>query len=164
MIDNLPTGFTLRKVADGDAEGLMKLIGGCFAEYDGVYLEPDGLDADLKAYATYLEGIGGEGYVLEHEGEIVALASCAPGEAADFQLKRIYLSASLRGTGLGPKLARLIEDRARARGAKSIELWSDSRFARAHAFYSREGYVKQGETRDLHDSSNTTEFHFIKAL
>ncbi|MFC4349895.1 GNAT family N-acetyltransferase [Kordiimonas lipolytica] len=155
----------LRKVTDKDAKGLIDLIGGIFSEYEGVFLEPDGLDEDLKAYASYIEGIGGEGYVVDgDDGALLACVSYAPLEGNRFQLKRIYLSKDLRGTGMGLKLLHHVEDKARARGATEMELWSDTRFTRAHRFYEREGYVKQDYTRDLHDSSNTTEYCFIKAL
>ncbi|TNE61562.1 MAG: GNAT family N-acetyltransferase [Alphaproteobacteria bacterium] len=162
MIKDLPADFSLRAVADTDADGLITLIGNCFGEYEGVYLEPDGLDSDLRAYASYLADIKGAGYIIEKNGEIVAVVSCAPIGAGRWQLKRIYLGQALRGTGLGPKLLKFIEDFMRAAGAESIELWSDTRFSRAHRFYEREGYEKQAQTRDLHDSSNTTEFYFIK--
>ena len=159
------TDFDLRPVRDKDADGLIALIGGIFGEYEGVYLEPDDLDKDLRAYESYITGEGGEGFVLEGaDGKLLACVSYCPIEGERYQLKRIYLSADLRGSGMGVKLLHHVEDLARARGARTMELWSDTRFTRAHRFYEREGYVKQPKTRDLHDSSNTTEYQFIKAL
>lgn len=155
----------LRPVRDEDAKGLIDLIGGIFSEYDGVFLEPDGLDADLQAYATYMTEIGGEGFVIDgDDGKLLACVSYAPLTGLRFQLKRIYLSQDLRGSGMGVKLLYYVESLAKARGATEMELWSDTRFSRAHRFYEREGYVKQPHTRDLHDISNTTEYQFIKAL
>lgn len=158
------TDFQLRPVRDDDAEGLIALIGGIFSEYEGVYIEPDDLDSDLQAYKTYMDSQGGEGFVIDGEGKLLACVSYCPIEGERFQLKRIYLSKDLRGTGMGLKLLHHVEDLARARGAKTMELWSDTRFTRAHSFYEREGYQRQPETRDLHDSSNTTEYQFIKQL
>ncbi|WP_417451223.1 GNAT family N-acetyltransferase [Kordiimonas sp.] len=158
------TDTTLRPVRDDDAEGLITLIGGIFAEYDGVHIEPDGLDSDLHAYASYMASVEGEAFVVEGGGKLLACVSYCPLAGSRFQLKRIYLSADLRGSGMGLKLLQHAEGRARTRGAKSMELWSDTRFTRAHRFYEREGYIKQAETRDLHDSSNTTEYQFIKEL
>ncbi|NVJ99125.1 MAG: GNAT family N-acetyltransferase [Alphaproteobacteria bacterium] len=155
----------MRAVTDKDRAGLIDLIGGIFSEYDGVMLEPEGLDADLQAYATYMRGIEGEAFVVDGEdGGLLACVSYAPVEGSRFQLKRIYLSKDLRGSGMGLKLLHHVEDKARARGAAEMELWSDTRFTRAHRFYEREGYVKQSYTRDLNDSSNTTEYCFIKLL
>lgn len=152
----------LRPVRNKDADGLFGLIERCFAEHDGVFVERDGLDADLNTYATFLENIAGEGYVIEDRDQIVALVSCAPVDDKRYQLKRFYLDSSLRGKGLSQKMLALVEARAIAAGATSLELWSDTRFKRAHRFYEREGFTRQPQTRDLHDRSNTTEYQFIK--
>ena len=53
---------------------------------------------------------------------------------------------------------------AREWQAHTIDLWSDIRFREAHAFYQALGYSQTGGTRDLHDLSNSTEYHFIKRL
>lgn len=156
--------LNLRHVRDEDGPALIELIGSIFGEYEGVYLEPDGLDSDLNAYASYIEAEGGEGFVVEGEDGLLACVSYSQIEGTQYQLKRIYLSADLRGSGMGLKLLHHVETLAKARGAATMELWSDTRFTRAHRFYEREGYVKQAKTRDLHDSSNTTEFQFIKTL
>ena len=158
------TEFDLRPVRDEDGPALIKLIGGIFSEYEGVFIEPDGLDSDLNAYASYIAAEGGEGFVVEGGGDLLACVSYSQIEGSQYQLKRIYLSADLRGSGMGIKLLHHVEALAKARGATTMELWSDTRFTRAHRFYEREGYVKQAQTRDLHDSSNTTEYQFIKAL
>lgn len=154
----------LRPVRNADADGLFALIGACFAEYEDVHLEPDGLDKDLHAYADEIEAADGIGLVAEEGGRITALASGAPVRGGLYQLKRFYLDASHRGSGFALTMLARIEEAARAAGASEIELWSDTRFTRAHRFYEREGYRKSGKTRDLHDISNTTEFHFIKSL
>ncbi len=156
--------MNVRPVRNKDAPRLVDLLSRCFSEYPGVVVEPDGVDSDLNTYATALENLGGEGYVLDEGDRIVALVSGAPLTETTYQLKRIYLDASLRGTGAASRLLDLIEGRARALGAKQVELWSDTRFARAHRFYEREGYARTAETRLLNDASNTEECQFIKAF
>ena len=156
--------MTFRPVRNGDADGLISLVERCFSEHPGVVVEPDGIDADLRAYATVLEKSGGEGFVLEQDDQIVALVSGVLLSAGRYQLKRIYLDSRLRGSGMGTKLLHLIESRAAACGAASIELWSDTRFERAHRFYTREGYAKTGAERALGDLSNSIEYQFTKTL
>ncbi len=153
---------TIRPVRNKDGDGLIDLIERCFSEYPGVVVELDGIDSDLNAYATALEKIGGEGFVIEQDGRIVGLVSGFLATGSHYQLKRIYLDADLRGSGMGGKLLRLIEDRAKACGATAIELWSDSRFLRAHWFYQREDFARSGKERELGDLSNTVEYHFVK--
>ena len=152
----------LRPVKDSDADALIALIGGCYSEYEGVFLDLDDLDSDLKAYASYVAARDGEAYVLDDAGDIFACVAFAKNDGV-FELKRMYLRADKRGSDLAVKLLRYIEDRAQAKGATELNAWSDDRFIRAHHFYTREGYVLQkDETRFLHDISNSTEILFIK--
>lgn len=154
----------VRPVRDKDAPKLLALVGRCFAEYEGVVLEPEGIDADLNHYASVLEKTGGEGYVVDRGEDIVALVACVPSGDDRFELKRFYLDQDLRGSGIASKLLRLVEGRARTYGAQTMELWSDTRFERAHRFYEREGFARQEHTRALGDSSNSIEYQYIKAL
>jgi putative acetyltransferase len=78
------------------------------------------------------------------------------------ELKKVYLDRELRGQGWGRRLIEHAEQRARELGLERIESWSDTRFETAHAVYLRLGYRPTGRTRNLHDLSNTTEFHFLK--
>jgi putative acetyltransferase len=45
-----------------------------------------------------------------------------------------------------------------------LELWSDTRFVDAHRLDARLGYRRLPGTRDLHDRSNSTEYHYAKSL
>ena len=71
---------------------------------------------------------------------------------------------SVRRLGLASVLASLVDEEANARGAAFIDLWSDTRFDKAHAFYARMGFEGGTRTRNLNDLSNTVEFYFRKAL
>ena len=51
-----------------------------------------------------------------------------------------------------------------AGGADRLELWSDTRFERAHAFYEKQGFVRAGPLRPLGDKSGSIEFGFHKPL
>jgi len=155
----------IRPLTDADADGLVALISGCFAEYEGTYIDLDDLDSDLLAYESNLKSQDGHGFVAVDEAGIVhGSVACAPSGEATFELKRLYLSSTLRGTGIALKLLRTVEDIARAAGAARMDAWSDTRFTRAHRFYEREGYVKGPHTRELNDISNSVEFYFIKGL
>ncbi|PCI63978.1 MAG: hypothetical protein COB37_03225 [Kordiimonadales bacterium] len=156
--------ITLRPVTDSDAEKLFKLVGDCFSEHEGVFLERDGYDADLKAYATYMADAGGQAFVVDGDDEVLALVSYLQDEGGRSVLKRIYLSNKLRGSGAGLILLRHVENLARAGGATEMELWTDTRFKRAHSFYEREGYVRQSQTRHLGDISDTTEYCYVKGF
>jgi len=157
--------LNIRPLVDADADGLIALISGCFAEYEGTYIDLDDLDSDLLSYESNLKAQGGQGFVaVDAAGAIHGSVACAPSGEARFELKRLYLNSSLRGTGIGLKLLHTVEDIARASGAIHMDAWSDTRFLRAHRFYEREGYRRGPHTRDLNDISNSVEYYFIKQL
>jgi putative acetyltransferase len=72
----------------------------------------------------------------------------------------LYVRAAARRSGLGGRLLAVAEDEARRRGARRIQLWSDTRFTTAHRFYERRGPA----TRELHDLSASVEYLFFKDL
>ena len=151
-----------REAVDADSEGVIALIAACYAEYPPNVLDVDAEEPELRAPASRFEAF----WVLESEcGRIVgciALATLIPGQR--IELKKCYVSHELRGGGWGRKLIEQVEDWARQRGIPEVELWTDTRFTLAHKVYSRIGYQQTGETRDLHDLSQTTEYRFLKTL
>lgn len=163
-LEALP-GAVLRTVTDGDAPGLIRLIGDVFAEYPGCVLDLPGLDADLRQPATTARATGAGWWVLEADGRIVAtIGASTLRDDGSVELKRLYVAASHRRRGLARGLVALVEQHARQVGATSIDLWSDTRFTDAHALYVGLGYAPTGEERDLHDPSDTTEYRFTRRL
>lgn len=158
---------TLRPAADADADLLIALVGTCYAEHPGCVLDLDGVDADLRAVASHLEPVGGRMWLAEDRRGAVACVGFAPTRvhgAPAVELKRLYVRPDARRRGLGRRLVAHVEAVAARRGDEVVELWSDSRFTDAHRLYTSLGYVRQPETRQLHDPSNTTEHHFVKQL
>ncbi len=74
----------------------------------------------------------------------------------------MYVDADARGSGLATRLLDTAEAHARAAGAQRMILWTDTRFTRAHGFYEKFGYVRQGSIRILDDVSNSLEFRYAK--
>jgi putative acetyltransferase len=158
-------GATLRDARDDDAEGLIELIGGVFAEYSGCVLDVDGELPELRAIATAFRSAGGRFWVAELGGRLVGSVGLTPAaRGPGVELRKLYVDRSCRRTGLGGRLHDLVVDEARARGAQFIELWSDTRFADAHRFYERRGYVRGPMTRELRDQSASVEYYFRVAL
>lgn len=151
--------MTVRDAVDADADGVIALIARVFEEYPGCVLDVDGEEPELRAPASNFDRF----WIVERDGAVRGCIACGLGPDT-VELKKLYLDAALRGRGLGRRLVELVEETARAHGAARIVLWSDTRFTTAHAVYEKMGYTRQPETRDLHDLSNTTEYHFIKRL
>lgn len=156
--------LTLREVHDVDADALIALVGAAYAEHPGCVLDLPGVDADLCAPATTATARGGPWWVLVHDGAVIGCVGAGAPHDGVIELKRLYLDAAWRGQGLASDLVRHIEAHAAGLGARQIELWSDTRFAAAHHRYTQLGYTPTGETRDLDDPSNTTEYRFVKDL
>ena len=162
--------LVIRPARDDDAEGLITLIGGCFAEYEGCVMDIDGVDSTLKAVETHFREAGGKFWVLEDPAEgnrIVASVGHSPSDtmgAGVMELNRLYVNNDYRRRGIATDLLNLILQEAREARARAVDLWSDTRFLEAHAFYGRHGFRQLDGTRDLNDPSNTTEYHFVREL
>lgn len=154
----------LHPVADTDAAALQALVAGCFAAYEGAVLEVDGLDAWMLHPATHVAETGAVLWVLPATPDLAATVGWRPSGPDAVELKTLYVGAPWRRRGHALALVGLVERAARQQRARTVELWTDTRFHEAHRLYARLGYSKTAETRDLHDRSNTTEFRFVKTL
>jgi putative acetyltransferase len=155
----------LRDATDDDSWDLIGLIASCWAEYPGCILDLDGEVPYYRTIATSFASWGGRFWVAEHQGRVVGSIGLAPGAAPDeAELRMLYVARPYRRRGLARRLVALFDDEARARGARSITLWSDTRFVEAHAFYEQLGYTRAAYTRELHDLSHTVEYNFTKRL
>jgi len=153
--------FDIREATDADSEAVIALIGACFRQYDGCVMDLPGLDSDLPAVASHFAQRDGRFWVLEdRSGRILGCAGFEPKAVNVIELKRLYVDPDARRRGIASTLYTLVREVAEARGALAIELWSDTRFSEAHAFYLAHGFRRTGRTRKLDDPSHTTEYQF----
>lgn len=155
----------LRPVRDTDADAVTALVGAAYAEHPGCVLDLPGVDADLTAPASAAARAGGRWWVVERQQRVVASVGLGAVRAdGTGELKRLYLDQQVRGRGLASSLVRFVERTARQAGAARVDLWSDTRFTRAHHRYQVLGYRRTGEQRQLDDPSSTTEYRFVREL
>ena len=145
--------MVIRPGRDADAEGFIALIGAAWAEYPGCVLDVDGELPELRALAAHFAEAGGALWAAERGGgRVVGMVGTRPlREDSAFEICRMYVAAEERGSGLAHRLLEMAEAHARAAGARRLVLWTDTRFDRAHRFYERRGYVRQGALRILDD-------------
>jgi N-acetylglutamate synthase-like GNAT family acetyltransferase len=148
---------TVRRTLPDDVPGILKLISEIFAEY-GCVLDAENEDTHLLNPGPYFRERGGEFWVVEEQGKIVATAAVVLHDEAG-ELKCLYVHRSLRRRGWGRKLTKLGMDYARQAGKERMIVWSDTRFREAHRLYSRMGFTQRG-VRELHDSNNSIEYGF----
>jgi putative acetyltransferase len=157
--------ITIRDARDDDADALIALLGGVFAEYPGCVLDVDAEMPELRAIRSHFAERGGRMWVAAHGDRVVGSVGFTPSaDGRGLELRKLYVHASARRQGLGGRLCALVEDEARRRGAGFVELWSDTRFLDAHRLYAKRGYERGPETRELHDLSATVEYFFRRAL
>ena len=156
---------TIRDARNSDEAGLIELIGSVFAEYPNCVLAVDEEIPELRHIATSFAEWNGRFWVAERQGRIVGCVGLTPAhDPRGIELKKLYVAASERQSGLGGKLTELVVAEARARGARFIELWSDTKFETAHSFYEHRDFKRNGVTRELHDLSDTVEYYFRREL
>lgn len=155
----------LREGRDEDSRELVALLGAVFDEYPGCVLDVEGEMPELLRIASWFREHEGAFWVaVEGDGVVGCIGFTPAPDAAGIELKKLYVSKTARETGLGSTLVRLVERAAAERRARFIELWSDTRFVTAHRFYEARGYARTERTRELHDKSETVEYHFVKQL
>jgi putative acetyltransferase len=130
----------------------MTLIDDVLNEY-GDRLSPDAADRDLLDIGSYYVATGGMFVVLEDTGRIrgTHAAIPAPQQPGVCIFRRLYLESGLRGGPWGSRLMQWALDWARKQGMQRIEFWSDTRFARAHRFFARFGFQRDGRIRTVED-------------
>jgi putative acetyltransferase len=163
--------IVIRSARDEDADGLIRLVSNAFAEYPGCALDVDADMPELRKPATAARAEKGRWWVAELDGAVVGsvavtpvAASARPEQEKIVELKRLYVSPLARRRGLGAHLVALAESEAKSRDARTLILWTDTRFEDAHRLYDRLGFVRAPDTRALNDGSNTVEYHYAKAL
>lgn len=162
----------LRPAVDADAQDLFGLLTLCFAEYPGCYTDPHGDLPDLVRPGHWGERLAHDGRPLggaflvldDARGRVCASVAYDLPEPGLAELHRLYVRPDCRRQGLAERLVSHVEALARQDGAVRMALWSDTRFTGAHRLYTRLGYAPTGATRELHDISQTSEYHFIKTF
>jgi putative acetyltransferase len=166
VLDTLQT----RPARDDDAAGLIALIGGIYAEYPGCVLDVEREEPDLLEIASAYARKRGAFWVTvdANDARLIGcvgwLPSAAPGLPGWVELRKLYVARTHRRRGLAGALCQRVEAAARAENAGGVELWSDTRFLDAHRFYAGRGYERQPGSRQLFDLSDSSEYHFLKAL
>ncbi len=154
----------LRPVTDADAQELFGLLALCFADYPGCFVDPHDDLKDLLRPGQSFPPPGGFFVIEDERGRVGACAALHFPEQGVAELHRVYVRPDLQRRGLGRRLSEAMLARAVEAGASRMILFSDTRFAGAHAMYQRLGFSRVGGARPLGDISNSQEYRFERAL
>lgn len=132
----------IRAYEPTDHETVCRLIEEVLIEF-GFSLGMGGLERDLRElderYGKQRAGF----WVAESDGVVVGTVAIRPKPPEDrtCELKRLYVRADFRGSGLGQALYEHAEAFARRAGYDRIWLDSSRRFGKAHRLYARNGFT-----------------------
>ncbi len=154
----------IRAGLDGDASGIIALIRRCWADYPGCILDVDREEPGLLTPASYFAGRGGALWVAESAGIVIGMAAVALMDGPIWEVCKVYVHPDRHGAGLAHALLDRAEQHAIAAGAIRLCLWTDTRFDRAHRFYEKRSWVRDGPIRALDDLSNSLEFGYAKPV
>ena len=121
-----------------DDEAVRALVRSVLDEF-GFAQAVGGAEMDLRSIAQRYAAPGG-GFWVADDGVLVGTVGIRPKEGRTCELKRLYVRADQRGTGLGQRLYDHAERFAREAGYETIWLDSSRRFGRAHRLYARNGF------------------------
>ena len=152
---------SIRPATREDGPQLVRLIDGVYREY-GDEVDLEAYDWDLLNVEAAYRDVGGEFVVLEEDGWISGAHATQPidRDAGIVTFRRLYLPPSYRGTGAGKALMDWAVGWSREHGYHRVEFWSDTRFARAHRFFARYGFVRAGIRHVEEGRLSFSEYHF----
>ena len=149
----------IRPALPGESAALVGIISEVYREYGFVFEARDEVP-DLLDLDRVYDGVTAAFFAAEAEGRPVATIGVKlRGDAAE--ISRLYVLPAWRRRGLARRLCDEAIDWARGRGARRIELWSDTRFTAAHELYRGMGFTQEGRRR-LEDANRSEEFGFYR--
>ncbi|MBA3849999.1 MAG: N-acetyltransferase [Opitutus sp.] len=138
----------LRRATPADSVAACALVAATLAEF-GLKPDPAGTDADLADFEANYFARGGDFVVLiDGRGVLVGTCGLYPLEGTEaprtVELRKMYLSPSLRGFGQGRRLLEWALARARELGFRRMTLETASALKDAIALYERNGFKPDG--------------------
>ena len=137
LISELPPDFA-------QWDELLALITRAFAYMDGVIDPPS--SAHLLTPETLSEKARRETAFLATENGRIVGCAFAQERKHDFYVGKLAVDPEFQGRGLGGRLMQAVEELARRRGRKAIELQTRIELAGNHAAFARLGFRETGRT------------------
>jgi putative acetyltransferase len=131
--------ITHRRARTADSEAIQLILKRTLAEYE-IQLPDNYSFSDIENLEEVYLDSGGEFTVLLRDQNIIGFFALLPGNNNQVELKRLYLTATERGQGLGKYLLELALKKARRSGHHRIYLETTSKFIEAVGLYRKYGF------------------------
>ncbi len=138
----------IRRYRPEDRPDVVRVIKSIYDAYN-FQMDFEEFDRDLADIEGYYQDSGGEFWVAESGGVVAGAIGVVPRGGETCELRRLYVSMSHWGRGLGSTLIGTVIAWAEDHGYPRIVLWSDVLFERAHGLYLKHGFRATGETRAI---------------
>lgn len=133
--------FLIRDWQPKDRQIAANIISSVLAEY-GLGWEPDGADEDVLKVEEFYQKVGGEFWVIEHQGKLLGTAAYYPIKRGNkaAEIRKMYLLPEVRSKGLGKFLLKELETRIKE--CKFQEIWVETATVLQEAvkLYENNGY------------------------
>ena len=153
----------IRKYRPEDGPDVIRVIKSIYDAYN-FRMDFEEFDLDLSDIPSYYQDPGGEFWVAETGGAVAGVIGVVPRDGETCELKRLYVSKSHWGKGLGGALIGTVVGWAKDNGYPRIVLWSDILFERAHGLYLKHGFRATGKTRAIDPINPTSIERFFERV
>lgn len=136
-------------VVDPDSDEARGAMADYFAELDRRFPTGFDVDAALRSPTTMFRNPDGLFVLATRDGDVVACAGVQWLDAERAELKRMWVSPSARGAGIGRQLLAHLEGEVAATGRSFVVLDTHTALVEAIAMYRRAGY---GEVEPYNDN------------
>lgn len=138
--------FLIRDWVPTDREDAAAIIGDVLHEF-GLGWEPNEADRDVLQVEECYYKAGGQFWVVEQNGTLVATAAFYPVPARKnrAEIRKMYLRPQVRGQGLGHFLLAELESYIRSLDFEAIQLETSTKLTAAIKLYERNGYQPMDE-------------------
>ncbi|WP_299546835.1 GNAT family N-acetyltransferase [uncultured Tateyamaria sp.] len=93
---------------------------------------------------------GGRIWMVEQGSDVVGMFGLEPETRTTMQLRRLYVTPRVQGTGLAQWMLARAEEKARALGAQRLSLTTSAHQVRAIRLYQRHGYDMRPDVQARH--------------
>ena len=135
--------LVVRPVAEPDIPAVVALVRETLAEFGLHFGEGSKTDEDLARLPGSYADRGGMFWVATDDaGAVCGTCGVFPVAPGDYELRKMYLHARTRGTGLGKRLLDEALAWTRSRGGRRMVLDTTEQMTRAIAFYEANGFAR----------------------
>ncbi|MBL8915146.1 MAG: GNAT family N-acetyltransferase [Archangium sp.] len=137
----------IRVVTPSDVPQVVELVRATLGEFGITFGEGSPTDEQLLALPRSYTDDGGAFFVAEKDGAVIGTAGVARIEPQLFELRKMYLSPTTRGAGVGKQLLDACLQHVRSTGGTRVVLDTTEQMKAAIAFYERNGFVRDDTQR-----------------